>query len=84
MFVHPSESAKAKVALPLITMLICALLHRDGVMAANKGSSQITDEYLPDQRSHLYGIAIATSHCLSGEKCECLNIIDVLVCSQSD
>ncbi|XP_062270701.1 nidogen-2 [Scomber scombrus] len=39
---------------------------RDGVIAVSKGSSQFTDEYLPDQRSHLYGIAIATSHCLSG------------------
>uniref|UniRef100_H3BX85 Nidogen 2 n=1 Tax=Tetraodon nigroviridis TaxID=99883 RepID=H3BX85_TETNG len=41
---------------------------RDGVIAVNKESSQITGEYLPDQRSHLYGITIATSHCLSGEK----------------
>ncbi|XP_063733649.1 nidogen-2 isoform X2 [Eleginops maclovinus] len=39
---------------------------RDGVIAVNKDSSQITDEFLPDQRSHLYGIAIATTHCLSG------------------
>uniref|UniRef100_G3PLY0 Nidogen 2 n=1 Tax=Gasterosteus aculeatus aculeatus TaxID=481459 RepID=G3PLY0_GASAC len=39
---------------------------RDGVIAVSKESSQITDEYLPDQRSHLYGIAIATTHCLSG------------------
>ncbi|KAM9835807.1 nidogen-2 [Aulostomus maculatus] len=39
---------------------------RDGVIAVNKDSSRFTDEYLPDQRSHLYGIAIATSHCLSG------------------
>ncbi|XP_032361995.1 nidogen-2 isoform X21 [Etheostoma spectabile] len=39
---------------------------RDGVIAVSKDSSQITDEYLPDQRSHLYGIAIATTHCLSG------------------
>ncbi|KAM9820898.1 LOW QUALITY PROTEIN: nidogen-2 [Neosynchiropus ocellatus] len=39
---------------------------RDGVIAVNKDSSQFTDEYLPDQRSHLYGIAIATTHCLSG------------------
>uniref|UniRef100_A0A665TMX6 Nidogen 2a (osteonidogen) n=1 Tax=Echeneis naucrates TaxID=173247 RepID=A0A665TMX6_ECHNA len=28
---------------------------RDGVIAVNKDSSQFTDEYLPDQRSHLYG-----------------------------
>ncbi|XP_074482615.1 nidogen-2 isoform X2 [Sebastes fasciatus] len=39
---------------------------RDGVIAVSKDSSQITDEYLPDQRSHLYGIAIATTSCLSG------------------
>ncbi|TMS11845.1 Nidogen-2 [Larimichthys crocea] len=37
---------------------------RDGVIAVSKDSSQFTDEYLPDQRSHLYGIAIATSQCL--------------------
>uniref|UniRef100_A0A3Q3VSX2 Uncharacterized protein n=1 Tax=Mola mola TaxID=94237 RepID=A0A3Q3VSX2_MOLML len=40
---------------------------RDGVIAVSKEASQFTDEYLPDQRSHLYGLAIATSHCLSGE-----------------
>uniref|UniRef100_A0A671UBP2 Nidogen 2 n=1 Tax=Sparus aurata TaxID=8175 RepID=A0A671UBP2_SPAAU len=40
---------------------------RDGVIVVSKESSQFTDEYLPDQRSHLYGIAIATSQCLSGE-----------------
>nr|XP_029136402.1 nidogen-2 isoform X2 [Labrus bergylta] len=39
---------------------------RDGVIAVSKDSSQFTDEYLPDQRSHLYGVAIATSQCLSG------------------
>ncbi|XP_030265805.1 nidogen-2 isoform X10 [Sparus aurata] len=39
---------------------------RDGVIVVSKESSQFTDEYLPDQRSHLYGIAIATSQCLSG------------------
>uniref|UniRef100_A0A3P8TJB9 Nidogen 2 n=1 Tax=Amphiprion percula TaxID=161767 RepID=A0A3P8TJB9_AMPPE len=42
---------------------------RDGVIAVSKDSSQFTDEYLPDQRSHLYGIAIATTHCLPGEIC---------------
>uniref|UniRef100_A0A4W6E0I9 Nidogen 2 n=1 Tax=Lates calcarifer TaxID=8187 RepID=A0A4W6E0I9_LATCA len=40
---------------------------RDGVIAVSKDSSQFTDEYLPDQRSHLYGIAIATTQCLSGK-----------------
>nr|XP_020447648.1 nidogen-2 isoform X2 [Monopterus albus] len=39
---------------------------RDGVIAVNKASNQITEEYLPEQRSHLYGIAIATTNCLSG------------------
>ncbi|KAM9766649.1 nidogen-2 isoform 2-T2 [Menidia menidia] len=39
---------------------------RDGVIALSKTSSKFTDEYLPDQRSHLYGIAIATAHCLPG------------------
>uniref|UniRef100_A0A3Q3JDN9 Nidogen 2a (osteonidogen) n=1 Tax=Monopterus albus TaxID=43700 RepID=A0A3Q3JDN9_MONAL len=42
---------------------------RDGVIAVNKASNQITEEYLPEQRSHLYGIAIATTNCLSGEIC---------------
>uniref|UniRef100_A0A3Q1G0X6 Nidogen 2a (osteonidogen) n=1 Tax=Acanthochromis polyacanthus TaxID=80966 RepID=A0A3Q1G0X6_9TELE len=42
---------------------------RDGVIAVSKDSSQFTDEYLPEQRSHLYGIAIATTHCLPGEIC---------------
>uniref|UniRef100_A0A665TBV2 Nidogen 2a (osteonidogen) n=1 Tax=Echeneis naucrates TaxID=173247 RepID=A0A665TBV2_ECHNA len=47
---------------------------RDGVIAVNKDSSQFTDEYLPDQRSHLYGLAIATTHCLSGEtNCSTVN-----------
>ncbi|XP_068165011.1 nidogen-2 [Antennarius striatus] len=41
---------------------------RDGVIAVSKQSSQFTDEYLPEQRSHLYGIAIATSQCLSGSQ----------------
>ncbi|KAF3706350.1 Nidogen-2 [Channa argus] len=39
--------------------------NRDGVIAVSKHSSQFTDEYLPDQRSHLYGITIATTNCLS-------------------
>ncbi|KAM4559740.1 nidogen-2 [Odontesthes bonariensis] len=39
---------------------------RDGVIAVSKDSSKFTDEYLPNQRSHLYGIAIATTHCLPG------------------
>ncbi|KAF6719202.1 Nidogen-1 [Oryzias melastigma] len=39
---------------------------RDGVIAVNRDSSKFTEEYLPDQRSHLYGIAVATNHCLPG------------------
>ncbi|XP_023185227.1 nidogen-2 isoform X3 [Xiphophorus maculatus] len=39
---------------------------RDGVIAVDKVSSKFTDEYLPEQRSHLYGITIATTHCLPG------------------
>nr|XP_043905348.1 nidogen-2 isoform X2 [Solea senegalensis] len=39
---------------------------RDGVIVVSKEGSQFTDEYLPDQRSHLYGITIATTQCLSG------------------
>ncbi|XP_041711549.1 nidogen-2 isoform X1 [Coregonus clupeaformis] len=37
---------------------------RDGVIALSRDSSQFTDEYLPDQRSHLYGVTVATTHCL--------------------
>ncbi|XDV42945.1 hypothetical protein PO909_011511 [Leuciscus waleckii] len=36
---------------------------RDGVIALSR-DSQSTDEYLPDQRSHLYGITVAPPHCL--------------------
>ncbi|XP_061112945.1 nidogen-2 [Conger conger] len=39
---------------------------RDGVIALSRDTSQFTDEYLPDQRSHLYGITVATPYCLSG------------------
>ncbi|XP_077370479.1 uncharacterized protein nid2a [Festucalex cinctus] len=39
---------------------------RDGVITVSKDSGKLTDEYLPEQRSHLYGIAIAAPHCLSG------------------
>ncbi|XP_056444381.1 nidogen-2 [Gadus chalcogrammus] len=39
---------------------------RDGVIAVNKDTSKFTDEFLPDQRSHLYGLTIATTNCLSG------------------
>ncbi|XP_052009773.1 nidogen-2-like [Xyrauchen texanus] len=36
---------------------------RDGVITLGR-DSQFTDEYLPDQRSHLYGITVAPQHCL--------------------
>ncbi|XP_052436986.1 nidogen-2 isoform X5 [Carassius gibelio] len=36
---------------------------RDGVIALNR-DNQSTDEHLPDQRSHLYGITVAPPHCL--------------------
>ncbi|XP_070400305.1 nidogen-2 isoform X2 [Nothobranchius furzeri] len=39
---------------------------RDGVIAVSKDSSKFTDEYLPEQRSHLYGVTIATTYCLPG------------------
>ncbi|KAA0710949.1 Nidogen-2 [Triplophysa tibetana] len=35
---------------------------RDGVISLGR-DSQLTDEFLPDQRSHLYGITVAPSHC---------------------
>ncbi|XP_053488796.1 nidogen-2 [Ictalurus furcatus] len=37
---------------------------RDGVIGLSRDSSHFTDEYLPDQRSHLYGITVASSSCL--------------------
>uniref|UniRef100_A0A8C2E4W7 Nidogen 2a (osteonidogen) n=1 Tax=Cyprinus carpio TaxID=7962 RepID=A0A8C2E4W7_CYPCA len=36
---------------------------RDGVIALSR-DKQSTDEHLPDQRSHLYGITVAPPHCL--------------------
>ncbi|XP_016105651.1 nidogen-2-like [Sinocyclocheilus grahami] len=36
---------------------------RDGVIALSR-DNQSTDEHLPDQRSHLYGITVAPPHCL--------------------
>ncbi|XP_075049415.1 nidogen-2 [Mixophyes fleayi] len=41
---------------------------RDGVLAVNKESGQITEEYLPEQRSHLYGITAVYPYCPSGRK----------------
>nr|XP_033808788.1 nidogen-2 [Geotrypetes seraphini] len=41
---------------------------RDGVIVVNKQTGQITDEYLPEQRSHLYGITVVQPYCRSGKK----------------
>uniref|UniRef100_A0A8C9VUN5 Nidogen 2 n=1 Tax=Scleropages formosus TaxID=113540 RepID=A0A8C9VUN5_SCLFO len=41
---------------------------RDGVIALNRDSGQFTDEYLPDQRSHLYGITVCTFTEVNGQK----------------
>ncbi|XP_031435769.1 nidogen-2 isoform X4 [Clupea harengus] len=37
---------------------------RDAIISMSKGTSQFTDDYLPEQRSHLYGIAVASPSCL--------------------
>ncbi|KAM5235573.1 LOW QUALITY PROTEIN: nidogen-2 [Ctenodactylus gundi] len=39
---------------------------RDGVIAVHKDSGQFTDEYLPEQRSHLYGITAVYPYCPPG------------------
>ncbi|XP_066464113.1 nidogen-2 [Eleutherodactylus coqui] len=41
---------------------------RDGVISINKDNGQITEEYLPEQRSHLYGITAIYPYCPSGRK----------------
>ncbi|XP_023579486.1 nidogen-2 isoform X1 [Octodon degus] len=41
---------------------------RDGVISVNKESGQFTDEYLPEQRSHLYGITAVHPYCPPGRK----------------
>eukprot|EP00062_Callorhinchus_milii_P004218 gi/632942351/ref/XP_007886366.1/ PREDICTED: nidogen-2 isoform X2 [Callorhinchus milii] len=41
---------------------------RDGVIVVNKANGQTTDEFLPDQRSHLYGITVAYPSCPHGRK----------------
>ncbi|NXG16166.1 NID2 protein, partial [Grallaria varia] len=40
---------------------------RDGVIAVNKDTSSFTDEYLPEQRSHLYGITAVYPYCPGGK-----------------
>ncbi|XP_045679927.1 nidogen-2 [Phyllostomus hastatus] len=41
---------------------------RDGVISVNRDSGQFTDEYLPEQRSHLYGITAVYPYCPAGRK----------------
>ncbi|XP_037688644.1 nidogen-2 isoform X2 [Choloepus didactylus] len=41
---------------------------RDGVISVNKDRGQLTDEYLPEQRSHLYGITAVYPSCPKGRK----------------
>ncbi|XP_004835593.1 nidogen-2 [Heterocephalus glaber] len=41
---------------------------RDGVISVNKDSGQFIDEYLPEQRSHLYGITAVYPYCPPGRK----------------
>lgn len=41
---------------------------RDGVISVNKENGQVTEEYLPEQRSHLYGITAIYPYCPSGRK----------------
>uniref|UniRef100_A0A8C9UTS2 Nidogen-2 n=1 Tax=Spermophilus dauricus TaxID=99837 RepID=A0A8C9UTS2_SPEDA len=40
---------------------------RDGVISVNKDSGQFIDEYLPEQRSHLYGITAVYPYCPTGK-----------------
>ncbi|NWI56611.1 NID2 protein, partial [Calyptomena viridis] len=40
---------------------------RDGVIAVNKDTGAFTDEYLPEQRSHLYGITAVYPYCPGGK-----------------
>ncbi|XP_030922071.1 nidogen-2, partial [Geospiza fortis] len=41
---------------------------RDGVIAVNKETGSFTDEYLPEQRSHLYGITAVYPYCPGARK----------------
>uniref|UniRef100_A0A2D4HHG9 Uncharacterized protein n=1 Tax=Micrurus lemniscatus lemniscatus TaxID=129467 RepID=A0A2D4HHG9_MICLE len=41
---------------------------RDGVIAVNKDNGAFTGEYLPDQRTHLYGITVVHPYCPGGRK----------------
>ncbi|KAJ8409141.1 hypothetical protein AAFF_G00241620 [Aldrovandia affinis] len=39
---------------------------REAVLVLSEDGHRVTDEYLPDYRSHLYGITITSPHCPSG------------------
>nr|XP_056707120.1 nidogen-2 [Euleptes europaea] len=41
---------------------------RDGVIAVNKDNGAFTGEYLPEQRTHLYGITTVHPYCPGGKK----------------
>ncbi|XP_060117458.1 nidogen-2 [Heteronotia binoei] len=41
---------------------------RDGVIAVNKDNGAFTGEYLPEQRTHLYGITAVHPYCPGGRK----------------
>ncbi|NP_001088178.1 nidogen 2 L homeolog precursor [Xenopus laevis] len=41
---------------------------RDGVISIKKDTGHIVEEYLPEQRSHLYGITAVYPYCPSGRK----------------
>uniref|UniRef100_A0A8D0BRW1 Nidogen 2 n=1 Tax=Salvator merianae TaxID=96440 RepID=A0A8D0BRW1_SALMN len=41
---------------------------RDGVIAVNKDTGAFTGEYLPEQRTHLYGITAVHPYCPGGRK----------------
>ncbi|KYO47226.1 nidogen-1 [Alligator mississippiensis] len=41
---------------------------RDGVIAVNKDTGSLTEEYLPEQRSHLYGITAVYPYCPGARK----------------
>lgn len=42
-------------------------IHSDGVIAVNKETGSFTDEYLPEHRSHLYGITAVYPYCPGGK-----------------
>lgn len=57
-FFYPTLNLMTSLFLPV---------NRDGVISVNKDSGQFTDEYLPDQRSHLYGITAVYPYCPAGK-----------------